>query len=248
MDPARTLLALDHALAGSEPCVTVVDIDWERFMPSFTSVRPAPLFAGIPEARRALEQAAAHRSAHATAGDADELRGRLAGLSTAERDRKLGELVRAHASLVLGHDSAERLSAERSFRELGFDSLTAVELRNRMQSATGLALPTTLVFDHPTPGALARHLRDELFPGGEDADGSQESAVRAALASVPLKALRDAGLLELLLRLAGAPETDVPQDAPDVEAPGIDSIDSIDSMDGEDLLRLAFGGSERLDP
>ncbi|HEY8984096.1 MAG TPA: type I polyketide synthase [Streptomyces sp.] len=244
MDPARALLALDHVLGGSEPCVTVADIDWERFTPSFTSVRPAPLLAGIPAAQRALKEATAERGVQAVGG-AEELRGRLAGMPAVERDRALGELVRTHLSLVLGHGSGERLSAGRSFRELGFDSLTAVELRNRLQSATGLALPTTLVFDHPTPDALARHLRDELFPDGSDPDGSEEAAVRAALAAVPLKALRDAGLLELLLRLAGSPDVDVPQDPSGVEAPGLDSIDD---MDGEDLLRLAFGGSERLDP
>ncbi|MHC5909370.1 KR domain-containing protein, partial [Streptomyces sp. S6] len=68
MDPARALLALDHVLGGSEPCVTVADIDWERFTPSFTSVRPAPLLAGIPAARRALEQAAVRQGGQATAG------------------------------------------------------------------------------------------------------------------------------------------------------------------------------------
>jgi short-subunit dehydrogenase/acyl carrier protein len=167
MDPERALLALEQALTRDEPCITIADIDWERFAPSFTSVRPAPLLSAIPEAQRALARAAAP-GAQAKAVGTDELRSRLAGLAAAEQERVLRELVSTHASLVLGFEDARPLSAGRSFRELGFDSLTAVELRNRMQNATGLELPTTLVFDHPSPGALAQYLRDELCRGGPD--------------------------------------------------------------------------------
>ncbi|WP_333482457.1 acyl carrier protein, partial [Streptomyces sp. RPT161] len=157
--------ALQHALDQDETVLAVADIDWERFAPGFTAVRPSPLFADLPEARRAL-----NKSSAGTSTSADESRGvdsslvrRLVGLSEAEQGRELLNLVRGAVAVVLGHAGAESVGANRAFKELGFDSLTAVELRNRLGAATELRLPATLIFDYPTPAALAEYLRSELL-------------------------------------------------------------------------------------
>ncbi|MFC0438483.1 SDR family NAD(P)-dependent oxidoreductase [Kutzneria buriramensis] len=114
---------------------------------------PAPRTAPVPMRRTAADAEAA--------GPTD----RLAGLPDAERVTALLDVIRRTAAAVLKYDGTEEIESGRSFREIGFDSLTAVELRGRLAAATGLRLPATLVFDHPTPAALAGHLSAEI--GGE---------------------------------------------------------------------------------
>ncbi|MCC3779557.1 phosphopantetheine-binding protein, partial [Streptomyces sp. UNOB3_S3] len=87
---------------------------------------------------------------------------RLAGLSAPKQEALLLRLVAGHVATVLGHGSAEAVDGERGFLDLGMSSLTAVELRNRLNAETGLRLPTTAIFDHPTPLGLVRHLREQL--------------------------------------------------------------------------------------
>jgi acyl transferase domain-containing protein/NADP-dependent 3-hydroxy acid dehydrogenase YdfG len=159
MDPQLAVGALGQALDGAEGPVTVADVDWARFAAAFTVARPSPLIGGLPEVRQALAEAGA---AEAGPGDATALAGQLAGLSPAEQERVLADLVRAEAAAVLGHASPAAVEAGRAFRDLGFDSLTAIELRNRLSTATGLKLLASTMFDYPDAGALAGYLRAEM--------------------------------------------------------------------------------------
>ncbi|TDP92882.1 type I polyketide synthase [Labedaea rhizosphaerae] len=157
MRPALALTALDTALTGAEPVLTIADIDWARFHPGFTAARPTALFDELDEVAQLP----------APARDATTMRDRFAGLTAAERDRALLDLVRDGAAAVLRHASTDAIEPGKPFQDLGFDSLTAIEFRNLVAAATGLALPSTLVFDYPNPLALAEHLAVEL--GGEAA-------------------------------------------------------------------------------
>ncbi|PAZ11415.1 polyketide synthase [Streptomyces sp. SA15] len=118
----------------------------------------------VPPVMRALVPSPARRSGRRSAqAEGGSLRERLVPLTGTERMRILLQLVRSHAATVLGHSDPEAVGSTAPFRELGFDSLTAVEFRNRLTGAVGFRLPVTVVFDHPTPGALADFLAAELL-------------------------------------------------------------------------------------
>jgi acyl transferase domain-containing protein/short-subunit dehydrogenase/acyl carrier protein len=138
--------------------------------------------------------------------------------------------VVGEVAAVLGHDSSQAIDPERAFLELGFDSLTAVELRNKLNIATGLSLPNTVVFDHPSSTALAEHILEEILPemSRESTVDPYEAEIRGALATIPLGRLREAGVIELLLQLAGHDgETSPPimdDDANLIDAMDVDSL------------------------
>jgi acyl transferase domain-containing protein/acyl carrier protein len=221
MAPDLAIAALRTAVEGDAPTLTVTNMDWAKFAPSFTARRPSPLIADLPEVRALAEP-------EQPAGDRNALRDRLDALSRPERERELLDLVRAEAGVVLGFAAGESIPAARPFKEFGLDSVTAVELRNRLRTATGLTLPGAVVFDYPTAGALATHLLGELYPDGAAEPADPDAEIRAVLASIPVGRLRKAGVLDLVLSLAAGPvDTDT--------APS----DDLDDLDGESLLRLA---------
>ncbi|WP_425543507.1 SDR family NAD(P)-dependent oxidoreductase [Streptomyces luteireticuli] len=174
MDAAPALEDLERALAQDEVTLTVADIDWKRYHPVFTAARTSALFGELPEVRRLLEEASTADGTDRAAG----LRRRLSGMAAPEQERILLDLVRTEIALVLAYASPDAVPANRAFKDLGFSSLSAVELRNRLGAVTGLRLPATLVFDFPNPLALVGHLRDELL-GGTGTDGSAPVVVTA---------------------------------------------------------------------
>jgi NAD(P)-dependent dehydrogenase (short-subunit alcohol dehydrogenase family)/acyl carrier protein len=148
------LALFDLACRADEPHLVPIKLD-QAALRTATGVA-APL-RSFTRSRRAGQQRAT------TVALAEQLAGR-----TEDEQRKvLLELVRTSVATVLAHTSQETIPAEQQFKQLGFDSLTAVELRNRLNTATGLRLPATLTFDYPTPGALVEHLLPEL--GGSQA-------------------------------------------------------------------------------
>ncbi len=190
MDPGPAIEALaavvDGTAAGTA-AVTVADLDWARFAPVFTLHRASALIGDLPEVRRALSpNASGIDGADDGLGESTALRQQLDGLSQVEQERMLTDLVRAEAAAVLGHASMDEVEADRAFKDLGFDSLTAVELRNRLNTATGMKLPATLVFDYPTPEILAGQVRTAMSPGGAESPSiiTEIEQLQSALSAV----------------------------------------------------------------
>ncbi|PRY01756.1 type I polyketide synthase [Allonocardiopsis opalescens] len=210
LDPAPALAALQQALDGGESHLVVADIDWAAFAPAYALARPRPLLDAVPEARAALDR----QDGGGDAPEAAALAARLAAMGPAEQGRTLLNLVRRHAAAVLGHEGAAAVEPKRAFQDLGFDSITAVEFRNRLGAATGLRLPATLAFDYASPLALAEHMRAELCGGEAAAEPvlAELDRLEAAVADLPAAEIErtrvTARLRALLDRLeaAGAAE------------------------------------------
>ncbi|WP_406674798.1 SDR family NAD(P)-dependent oxidoreductase [Nonomuraea sp. N2-4H] len=190
LDTESGLRRFDAAVSGDAPVVLAADVDADAL-----SAGPVP-----PVLRELVTAPSRRRAAADTPAAEESLTDRLSGLLPAEQRRILLDLVRSHVAAVLGHSGVEAIGPDRAFAELGFDSLTAVELRNRLGAAAGMRLPATLIFDYPNPEALVEFLLEELDP--EHAD--------------PARAVLDE--IERLEATMAEPIADAPPEPADVEA------------------------------
>ncbi|MFE3190890.1 SDR family NAD(P)-dependent oxidoreductase [Nocardia sp. NPDC059240] len=188
------------------------------------------LLSGLVPDRRATASGASDAPA--------ALRARMADTPEGERLGVLTGFVRDHVAAALGHRNANAIAADRAFNELGFDSMTAIEFRNALKTATGLPLPATLVFDYPSPEMLAEYLAEEFIGHHPDASADpSENEIRSALQTISLTQLREAGLLEALLHLAHGQ-----QNPSEIDEHGTDEF--IDELDIDDLINLAYNSED----
>ncbi|WP_443061825.1 SDR family NAD(P)-dependent oxidoreductase [Streptomyces sp. NBC_00425] len=238
LSAADGLALLDAALATDEPLLVAA-----RFDPAALHARAAD--GTLAHRLRGLAPHTARRAAP-PAADATELARRLAGLERPQQEKAVLDLIRTTVAAVLGHDDASRVDDDLAFKTAGFDSLTGGELRKRLCALTGLALPVTLAFDHPTPNALARHLLRKLEPAAAQPPVLAElDRLEAALASPAddedlRRAVADR--MANLLALWSAPARD---GGPDDTAEGAGRIESASAADLFELIDQEFGGLSR---
>ncbi|MFC5291166.1 SDR family NAD(P)-dependent oxidoreductase [Actinokineospora guangxiensis] len=222
---AETGLALFDDALGQDTAVVVP----MRLDPA--ALREQARAGALPALLRGLAPAPAKR-----AQEQRSLARRLATVAQADRVAVVLDVVRAQVAAVLGHGSATAVDPAKAFKDMGFDSLSAVEFRNRLGQEAGVRLPATLIFDQPTPQAVAEHLLTLVAPDeAAVAAPSEEDELRALLAAIPLARFRTAGLIDTLRELAAGDPVVVEESA--------EAGTSIDDMDAAALLRLAREGS-----
>ncbi|WP_405968643.1 type I polyketide synthase [Streptomyces sp. NBC_00015] len=209
MRPELAVEALGQAMAGGEGHLVVAGIDWSRFAPFYTVARERPLLRELPEAAAAVTGSGSGSGKDEKTGDDGEaLRARLLRLSPQERLAVLTELVLAEAGRVLGHATSSAMVEDGvAFLDVGFDSLTGLELRNRLNRVSGLDLPQGLIFDLPTAGMIAELMLDTLEPeltvtaeAVAEEIGKLESALAPALHDDASRARAVSRLRELLAK------------------------------------------------
>ncbi|MFJ2420766.1 SDR family NAD(P)-dependent oxidoreductase, partial [Streptomyces brevispora] len=219
------LTLLDAALAGGDPAPVLVRIDTAALRTRAEHGSLPPVLRGLVRTPRPRASAAA-----ADASGAASWALRAAGLPEEERQRTVAELVSTTVATVLGHTTPATLDESRAFRDLGFDSLAGVDLRNRLGTATGLRISTTAVFDHPTPRSLAAHVLT-LLPGGTTASsGTVVTGVRPTDQDDPIV------IVGMACRYPGGVAS--PDDLWDLVASGRDAIGGFPTDRGWDLAGL----------
>ncbi|MFE9860961.1 SDR family NAD(P)-dependent oxidoreductase [Streptomyces sp. NPDC005780] len=261
---AEGLALLDEALELDRPVLVPIRVERDRH----ATAEPPHLLKdvlGAPERPVARKEVRAPAVTTVTAPAAElSLEQRLSGMKAAERRRTVLDVVREQVAGV-SHSVPATIDVSKGFTELGLDSLAAIDLRNRLQKATGLRLPATLMFDYPSPTVLADFLLDELPPGLDEntpdapagtapaparsGPGSAEAdaSIRQTLADIPVDALRESGLLDALLKLAARPAAPAPATEPGTRAPQGEAAqagEAIRTMDVDDLVRAALASAD----
>ncbi|MBK1786599.1 type I polyketide synthase [Prauserella cavernicola] len=195
MPPELATTALGSAVGGGDTFAVIADLEWDRFHTAYTAARPSPFLREIAE-QEGIGSVGAGPAEQAAEGD---LARQLADTAPGEREKLVRKVVRETAAAVLGYPRAESVPLDRPFWELGLDSVTAIELRNRLSAGIGRKLAASLVFDHPTVTDLVAYLRTELGGDGQPTLLGELDRVEHALAGLPDD---DAVLAEIEGRLA----------------------------------------------
>ncbi|MFD5048946.1 SDR family NAD(P)-dependent oxidoreductase, partial [Streptomyces sp. NPDC058382] len=215
--PEHALALLDAAGQSDDALLLPLRLDLRALR---AAEPPSSILSGL--VRRKARAASGDR-----AGSAQQPRSSFAALAPKERLRALLDLVRAQVAAVLGHGAAADVAPDRAFTEIGFDSLTAMELRNQLASATGMRLPATLVFDHPNARAVAGHL-GSLFAG--------DSTTAAVAVAAPSADDDPVVIVSMACRYPGGVRS--PEDLWRLVDDGVDAITEFPSNRGWDLERL----------
>ncbi|HZE14927.1 MAG TPA: SDR family NAD(P)-dependent oxidoreductase, partial [Mycobacterium sp.] len=198
MTAGHAVQLFDTAVILDHPAVVATRLDTAALADPTLSAMLPPLFNDL--IRRPLRPVIAHDAAAIST-----LAQRLHGLSADQQRDLLVDLVRAHTAAVLGQPDPTDIDTNRAFQDLGFDSLSAIELRNRLKTATGLTLSPTLIFDYPTPTTLAEHIGQQII-GSESigrAGDAHDAELQRLVASIPVRRLREEGVLDILLGMVG---------------------------------------------
>ncbi|MFD4982880.1 SDR family NAD(P)-dependent oxidoreductase [Streptomyces sp. NPDC058383] len=256
------LALLDEALELDQPVLVPIRVERDHH----SAGEPPHLLKdvlGAPERPAARKEVRAPAVTTVTAPTAElTLEQRLSGMKAAERRRTVLDVVREQVAGV-SHSVPATIDVSKGFTELGLDSLAAIDLRNRLQKATGLRLPATLMFDYPSPTVLADFLLEELpeateevtpdapadTPPAQTGAGTAETdaSIRQTLADIPVDALRESGLLDALLKLAARPAAPAPATEPRASAPQGEAAqagEAIRTMDVDDLVRAALASAD----
>ncbi|WP_272491135.1 type I polyketide synthase, partial [Streptomyces pacificus] len=224
LDPRLAVDALHHVVADPAATAVVADLHHPQLLAALLSLRQTPVLERLPGARGVLDALETARRDSESAGAA--LRGSVRALPEGERVAPVLDLVRTRAAAVLGHADTAAVAADKAFRDLGFDSLTAVELRNQLTEVTGLALPAGLVFDYPSPRALAEFLLGGLL--GTEAGPAGTDVVRTT---------DDVAIVGMACRFPGG--VDSPEDLWTLLVEGRDATTEFPADRGWDLGALA---------
>ncbi|MFD3742212.1 type I polyketide synthase, partial [Streptomyces sp. NPDC058629] len=241
LDPELAVSALLRTVVEPEPTVVLADLRQPDLLHALLTPRPSPLLSDLPEARRAM--AALRETRNTSSSAAAELRERLRAATASERTAVLLGAVRARAAVVLGHADADAIKGDKAFRDLGFDSLTAVELSSRLTELTGLELPASLVFDYPNPQALARHLLAEILAELDGAPGEGHDGSAAAVPATTAITDDPVVIVGMACRFPGGVRS--PEDLWQMLTDGRDGIDAFPTDRGWDLDVLAGAGQGR---